>query len=256
MFTIFKNYSLDYGISVAADGNMHLSFKDNQQNRAKFFQQQKIGDKKAFAADLVHGTKVTKINSADENFIIPETDGLISSERNIVLTITVADCFPIYFYNPKENKIGLAHSGWRGTVSNIAAKVIQAMDCKPEDVFVGIGPGIQSCHFEVKEDIIESFKAYPKAVIYRQKKVFINLPSIIKEQLANSGVKIIEDSAECTYCNQDKYFSFRRDKPEPIEAMLAYIAKTNWFAIISKALILSFLSILSFLFISPYAPET
>jgi len=35
--------------------------------------------------------------------------------------------------------------------------------------------------------------------------------------------KNIEISPECTHCEQDKYFSYRRDKSEEVQAMVAYI---------------------------------
>jgi polyphenol oxidase len=226
-FKIFKNYPLTYGLSLLGDGDMHLGFKDNEKNRAKFFKAKSVSNKKIIAADLVHGANIRKINGPDKDMVIRDTDALASSDEAVVLTITVADCFPIYFYNPKENIIALAHSGWRGTINNIAGKVIKAISKNPADVLAGIGPGIQACHFEIKQDIVGKFKLYPKAIINRKDKIFIDLPRIIKQQLADSGVRTIENSGECTYCEQDKYFSFRRDKPKQVEAMLAYIAKAS-----------------------------
>ncbi|MHB8904461.1 MAG: laccase domain-containing protein, partial [Patescibacteria group bacterium] len=52
-----------------------------------------------------------------------------------------------------------------------------------------------------------------------------NLSRAVKDQLIKLGVQgdNISISPECTYCLTDKYFSFRRDNPKEIEAMIAYI---------------------------------
>ena len=223
IFKTFQNLPLVYGLSSLAEGNMHLGFEDNGKNRNKFFQKQNIIGKKIIAAELVHGTKISIIDLGNSPEIISDTDALVTSEKGTVLTITVADCFPIYFYNPKENKIGLAHSSWRGTLGNIGAGVVKAIDGNPGDILVGIGPGIQSCHFEIKQDILDKFMLYPNAINRRGDNIFIDLPRIIEQQLADIGVKNIENSGECTYCLKEIYFSFRRDRPQQVEAMLGYI---------------------------------
>ena len=53
----------------------------------------------------------------------------------------------------------------------------------------------------------------------------VDLLSIIKKQLLSLGVKPenISSSDECTFCNVEKYFSYRRDKPEKAHSMIAYI---------------------------------
>ena len=54
---------------------------------------------------------------------------------------------------------------------------------------------------------------------------YLNLQAIIKKQLITIGVlnKNIKETKECTFCDKEKYFSYRRDKPVDVEAMLAYV---------------------------------
>ena len=143
----------------------------------------------------------------------------------MLLTVTVADCFPVYFYDPKTKTIGIAHSGWRGTVGNIAGITIKAMGSSAADILVGVGPGIQACHFEIKENILDNFVNYKYAVRRKGTKIFVDLPRIIKTQLPEAGIleSNIENLGECTYCNKNSYFSYRRDKPRLVQAMIAYI---------------------------------
>jgi hypothetical protein len=228
---MFKNFdyiaNLKYGISEKSDGAMELANADlsGADRRRIFFEKQGIAAADVINAGLAHSFKVAKVNNNDRGKIIAGTDALVTANHDLLLTITVADCFPVYFYNPKIHTVALAHSGWRGTAQNIVGEVIKALSGTAADLFVGIGPGIQACHFEIKDDVLEKFLKYPEAVIYRNNKIFVDLPKIISSQLTAAGVlsKNIENCVECTFCQKEKYFSFRRDKPKSLEAILAYI---------------------------------
>ncbi len=227
-FKKFKKISkLKYGMSVKSDGAMelaggNLAFADN---RRKFFLKQGINLKYIVTPKLTHSASVLRVDAKKRGEIISETDGLVTSTFGLFLTVTVADCFPVYFYQQSSNTIGLAHSGWRGTVNNIAGQAVKAIAGYPKSIIAGIGPGIQCCHFEIKNDILEKFSGYPEAISKQGGKIFVDLPKIISKQLVTSGLiaKNIESCGECTFCQKEKYFSFRRDKPTNIEAMIAYI---------------------------------
>jgi hypothetical protein len=225
MFKIFEPFNnLVVGVSQKSDGPMELADVNLSlaKNRQKFFKKLGVDESKVISPIQSHSIVISKVV---DNKNQPNADGNTTSIPGLFLTVTVADCFPIYFYNPKTNTIALAHSGWQGTVNNISAEMLKAIGSKSEDVLVGIGPGIQSCHFEIKKDILPNFANYPNAIIERENKIFIDLPKIIISQLEQQGVlnQNIENLNECSYCQTDKYFSFRRDKPEKVQAMLAYI---------------------------------
>jgi len=205
-----------YGISEKSDGAM----KFDAQRRDSYFA--RLGDAKSYVlADVVHGTRIAIARTDSRGGVLPKTDGLITQADNLFLIITVADCFPIYSYDPVTKIIGLAHAGWRGISKNIVKKTVKVLGKLGVDLknlLVGIGPGIRECHFEVRDDV---------AKIFGTQERFINLSGIIQNQLAALGIKKsnIEDSGECTFCLRDKYFSYRRDKPAQIEAMTAYIGR-------------------------------
>lgn len=74
----------------------------------------------------VHGNKVAciteeNIGSGAISFAnsIDDTDALITNLKNVPLTLFFADCTPIIIYDPKNNAIGVAHGGWRGTVAKL-----------------------------------------------------------------------------------------------------------------------------------------
>jgi len=211
-FLIFDGYpELEYGVSEKSDGAMKF---DSLKRESYLFAPYVL-------AHVVHGTRVVVAHADNRGGVLPETDGLVTKENNIFLVITVADCFPVYFYDPRTKTIGLIHAGWRGISQNIVketAKVLEKSSADVKNLLAGIGPGIRECHFEVQEDI---------ARLFGTKERFVNLSSIIQKQLIELGFRKsnIEDSGECTYCLDQKYFSYRRDKPAQVEAMIAYIGR-------------------------------
>ena len=100
--------------------------------------------------------------------------------------------------------------------------MIDNFNVSPKDLLGGIGPGIGACHFEVREDFLPKFKSYHNAILRKDGKNYINLKDIAKKQLEAAGLKQkdIDISPICTYCRSDKYFSFRRDKSKPVQAMM------------------------------------
>lgn len=91
-----------------------------------------------------------------------DIDGLITDQKEIVLTCFFADCVPLYFVDPIKKVIGLAHSGWRGTVAGIGACMVKRMKeefgCDPKDIKAAIGPSIcQEC-YEISDEVAKQFK--------------------------------------------------------------------------------------------------
>ena len=199
------------------------------QHRNVFFQRLEIHSDQVVSAALVHGTQILAVTDQDQGRTIPATDGLMTNQTGLVLTVTVADCVPIYFFDPTNKAIGLAHSGWRGTLQNIAAKMIDTMrkeyGSHPADIRVCVGPHIQVDHFEVQDDVAQQFLEYPKYILKKDDKIFIDLGAVIQQQLLDVGLSTqnIELDTTCTYCDQENYFSFRRDNPQKLEVMVAYI---------------------------------
>jgi hypothetical protein len=183
----------------------------------------------------VHGKEIKIVSAADGGKVIAGVDGLLTREKNVFLSVTVADCLPIFLYEPKKQIIGILHAGWRGLEKNIisiaADKMRNELACVPENILAGIGPAICQKHFEVGEEVAKKFKDYPEAVLDEDEKIFLDLKRVAETQLINAGVKRenIEISRECVFELPDKYFSHRRDKLKEVEAVMAVIGIKNIF---------------------------
>lgn len=211
------------GLSEKKDGPMKYS----EENRLLFFKNNNLAQKVIISAGLVDGKQITIVDDIKDSQAIPSCDALISSQKEQLLTITVADCLPIYFYDARKKVVALAHAGWRGVLSLIAPQVLEKMKeryhCQPSDIEVIIGPHIQACHFEVKNDVAGKFKE--KDLIIKEGKTFINLAQALSDQLIQARVPManIKISPDCTYCRSDQYYSYRRDQAPELETMIAYI---------------------------------
>lgn len=228
-FKILEKFpEVSYGISNKSQGSLKFGAgKINQNRRENFFKENNIN----FWAvpEIVHGNNVARITKGEAGKIIPAADGLITRDKNFALTVTVADCFPVFFFDPKSKAIALVHAGWRGAVLGIVAKTMlklkKEFNLNPKNILCAIGPGIQRHHFTVKKDVLGKFAEYKNCISQNQ----VDLPNVMRHQLKKLGVKNanIETSPECTFCEHEKYFSFRRDKPKTVKAMLAYIQISN-----------------------------
>jgi polyphenol oxidase len=183
-------------------------------------------------AEQVHDSAVAKVTMADRGRGvysyeegIKGTDGIYTSEKDVLLTSCYADCVPLYFYAPAHHTIGLAHAGWQGTVKNIAGEMITAWT-KDEhiplaDIHVAIGPCIHACCYIVDDKVIHAVKkilpSHQWASVYEEVsegQYRIDLQEVNRLLFVNMGIREeqITMSSYCTSCEESLFFSHRRDK--------------------------------------------
>ncbi len=169
---------------------------------------------------LVHGADILTINKANQQQVMGQADGLITDNPNIFLFMRFGDCAPLVFFDPVRNAVGLSHAGWRGTAKNVAGATVKAMvtqlGCRPQDIFVVIGPAIGPCCYEVGQDVIsamtDSFANADTLFTHRNgngHQAYFNLWEANRRQLAAVGVERIIQSELCTACRTDEFFSHR-----------------------------------------------
>ena len=160
-----------------------------------------------------HSTNVNFLFTAD---LVQSCDGVFTNKKELICSIQVADCMPIYFAHLSENVFGLVHAGWRGLVDGIleeSAALLLKNGYKLSDFEIVIGPSIQKCCFEVRDDIIKKFKS-EFVIRTNQDGVYkVDLQKYAFSNMADMGFEEsnIELSNDCTFCLQEKYHSFRRD---------------------------------------------
>lgn len=126
------------------------------------------GPESFVTTDQTHTTNIRVVSSADagKGVTIPrdytEVDGLITNCRGMILSCFFADCVPLYFVDKEKDVIGLAHSGWRGTVEGMGACMVKRLEeefgCKPRDIYAAIGPSICRDCYEISEEVATRFR--------------------------------------------------------------------------------------------------
>lgn len=188
-----------------------------------------IDYKKLVFSDQVHSDEIRMVTKQDlgkgvtQASDIKMVDALITNEPGVPMITFYADCVPVFILDPVNKAVGLAHSGWKSTTMKIAVKTIQKMGeeygTRPEDCLIGIGPSIEMKCFEIKEDTAaifkQSFHYWERFMRKQDEEHYIaDLWLAVKLMLMEIGVQEqnITISGLCTCCNEDLFFSHRRDK--------------------------------------------
>ncbi len=157
-----------------------------------------------------HSSKSLFINQFSNEY--ENCDGIFTSNKNLTLEVSTADCLPIFFAD--KNFFGVVHAGWKGLSEGIIANSIKLLIKNGfvlDNTHILIGPSISKDHFEVKEDVACLFDK--KFLISKNEKTFLSLQDIAINQLNSFNIYDIIDVEECTY-STPHYYSYRRDKTE------------------------------------------
>jgi YfiH family protein len=149
-------------------------------------------------------------------------DAVITQRRGILVGVKVADCVPILIHDNRKSVIGAVHAGWRGTAAQIVKKTINKMrdrfHSSPQDIAIALGPSIRwNCYIvdESVKDAVHEATGDGKYIRKHTKgKYHIDLASANIQQALSTGVlkEHIWVSDECTYCNPQKFYSYRYGK--------------------------------------------
>jgi YfiH family protein len=145
----------------------------------------------AVHAEQPHGNRAQAVYTP-LGIRVPDVDALATSVPRLPLVVRVADCGPVYFYDPVQKVIALAHSGRRGTEGNIVKETIACLtdiyETHPENLIVQLGPCIRPPHYE------------------------IDFAAEIQKQAKACGVRHYYDCGKCTASDLDRYYSYRAEK--------------------------------------------
>lgn len=169
----------------------------------------------------VHSDRVAIVGREHKGYLLKDTDALITHSPDICLTLRFADCVPLVFFDPVQRAVGLAHAGWKGTVSKIGSKVIASLQSAygshPADIIAGIGPSIGPCCYQIGADVIQQMEqAFPNTedllITQADRSIHLDLWVTNRRALEMCGVQHIEVAGICTSCHRDEFFSHRGDR--------------------------------------------
>ena len=177
----------------------------------------RLAAERGLAADMiavpnqVHGDRV---EIAVPGQVHSQTDGLITDNPEVILSLQVADCSPVFMYHKATGTRGLVHAGWRGLAAGIltrATEMLRSMEIRAEEIQVIIGPTIETDCYEVGEEVAAQFSG-ELCQVNSNGRYQLDLVAASLEQLIKAGIAEdhIQRADVCTYCDS-RCHSYRRD---------------------------------------------
>lgn len=145
------------GMTLKAAGSMRFRWNETNPLRTEVLEQI-AGGAQIIPVELIHSKIVIDADSFDDVKNV-QADGLITKNYDLMPVITVADCMPVYLYNPIAKLFGVVHSGWKGT--GIAVEAIKLAEHKygtsAKDFCVILGPHIRNCCYIINQERADFF---------------------------------------------------------------------------------------------------
>lgn len=217
--------------SLNLSKNPRFSTEEKSENYRLFSEAIGIDGAHMVLSDQVHDDKIhiAAANDCGKGLFVDSdilnTDGFVTNEPGVALVTFYADCTPVLIADPVKRAIASVHSGWRGTLLQIAKKAVLKMQdiygSNPKDLLCVTGPSIKQCHFEVGFEVYEQFyevfgETAKENTIFKNDKCYMNTDALNFHSLTEIGVlpQNINICPDCTYCNKDFLYSHRGDKGE------------------------------------------
>lgn len=222
----------DGGVSRAPYDSLNLALhtgdrpSDVRTNRERAVSA--LGLERFAAAEQVHGSAVVRLGQtrASRGWDEPPIEGadaLAVTRPGLAVAVLVADCLPIALVSPGEDLLVAVHAGWRGLAAGVIDAALGSFE-RPGGVHAAIGPAIGPCHYEVGEDVALAVAAGSAAGAVTERRdggLFLDLPATASRVLRAAGVRRIDRTDLCTACEEDRFFSYRRDGVTGRQALVA-----------------------------------
>ena len=157
-----------------------------------------------------HSTQVIK---ADQTYKQAIADASYTKKNNVVCAVLTADCLPILLCDEAGDQIAAIHAGWRGLLNGIIENTVSTFNNK--HLMAWLGPAISQQAFEVGEEVRSAFINHKESA----ELAFIgngvgkwraDLYQLAMQRLNSIGVSSIYGGGQCTYSEQDRFYSYRR----------------------------------------------
>lgn len=219
------------GVSTTPFDSLNMGSKTGDicsniaENRARIIQAEQIPSE-PYWLNQTHSTIVLDISSIPPSSpiglinkkTIIDADASYTHQAKQVSVVLTADCMPVLFCSSKGDEVAAAHAGWRGLCNGILENTVSKFTCSPSEIIVWMGPAISAKKFEVGVEVKKQFESVVpeanlafKLINATQQKYLADLYLIAKLRLTALGITQIFGGDYCTYTEQDKFYSYRRE---------------------------------------------
>ncbi len=227
------------GVSEGRFGSLNLGDAKGEdpervkENRKRFFGAADIEGFRIAEARQVHGAEIVEVNAC-HNGTKPRADALMTNVPGILVEVQTADCIPVLIADRKQHAVAVVHAGRRGTAAGILIEVVRKLKerygSEPPDLLAALGPGISGSCYEVGEECLPPFQERFAdwrmfCAPHKGGKWLLDLPGAIRRQIIAAGVpaKQVGLPGPCTFTENSRFYSYRRDGP-PTGRLMAAIA--------------------------------
>lgn len=178
----------------------------------------------AVVSHQVHGTSVRwHARSCDGWLILDGFDGHATEEAGLLLTITVADCIPVYLAVPGKAAFGLLHAGWRGVAGRVLERGVERLRrhafVQAHGIVMHCGVGICGTCYQVGSEVAEQLTGQAGAVAQH-----VDLRAVLAAQAADLGLGGVTISPWCSAHDRERFFSHRASGGRD-GRMVAYVGR-------------------------------
>jgi YfiH family protein len=156
----------------------------------------------------IHGAKVMTVGPSRGWLQVEGIDGWVTDAPGVLLTVTIADCIPVYLAVPGKG-VALLHAGWRGTAAGILGRGVEPLlaltGANPGDIVMHCGVGICGPCYEVGSEVITGCGLTPDGA----GPWHLDLRETIADQAAGMGIRRVTRSTHCSAHDRPTFYSHR-----------------------------------------------
>ncbi len=192
-------------------------------NRAQL--QQQLGCQPAWLQQS-HSTRVVAADPQHE----ADADASWTATPGVACAVLTADCLPVLLTTTGADRVAAAHAGWRGLADGVLENTLAALEVPGDQILAWLGPAIGPQAFEVGEELVEAFVSQDASAwqafeeTSSEGKYLANIYQLARLRLKAAGVKHIYGGDLCTFSDQQRFYSYRRDGETGRMASLIWLA--------------------------------
>ncbi len=162
----------------------------------------------------VHGKTAIRCAAANAAAAAAEADAAITADADVPCAVLTADCLPILLCAADGSEVAAVHAGWRGLAAGVLERTIAAMSVQP--AMAWLGPAISQAAYEVGGEVRNAFRAQSMAATRAfapnaRGRWQADLYELARQRLAAADVANVYGGDFCTYTDEARFFSHRRD---------------------------------------------
>lgn len=212
-------------LSIRSVGSMRYQPGVHNPKREAWLRAVGFDPDRVLALPLVHSRRVYRARvPADLTGL--EGDGIVTDNPDAYPVLTVADCMPIFLFDPDSGAFGVLHSGWKGTgiLAEACRLMVAEFGTRASRLSVAFGPCVGVCCYPVDEEraVVFSNEFGSSAVVRQDGLPRLDLITANLALAENLGISTITVLDICTSCDLN-LGSYRREGPLEFTRMAAAI---------------------------------